>query len=412
MIGSKALYICYFGVREPLVQTQVIPYLLEIAKDGIEISLLTFEPALAQWTSEQIDAERRKLAGRGIKWLYLPYHKSPSVPATFYDVMNGARMIAKLLRSEEYDLLHCRIHIPMLMAALARKFSGHKPKLLFDIRGFFPEEYTDAGVWPKNGWLFRTVKRVEKWLLKEADGFVVLTEKARDILFPQNAGVDKDGRPVEVIPCCVDTQRFEAANEDVRKQVREKLAVTDRFVIAYVGSFGGWYLSEELFDLFAVARQVEPNTFITVLTQREPEKVSERLKMIGFSAADFLVQSAAPFEMPTYLSAADAGVSFIKPCYSKQASSPTKNAEYLASGLPIITNTGIGDVDTQISENRVGVLINEMNHESYADAIRRVRELGDIREHCREVARREFDLVEVGGKRYRRLYQKMLDKKR
>ena len=55
----KSLYVCYFGLREPLVQTQVIPYLKEILKDGVEISLLTFEPEFKKrWTSEAIEAER------------------------------------------------------------------------------------------------------------------------------------------------------------------------------------------------------------------------------------------------------------------------------------------------------------------------------------------------------------------
>ena len=89
-----------------------------------------------------------------------------------------------------------------MMGAIAKKFSRKKPKLLFDIRGFFPEEYTDAGRWKKDGWLYHSVKKVEKWLFKESDGFVVLTEKAREILFPgsKETGFDKSGRPVEVIP--------------------------------------------------------------------------------------------------------------------------------------------------------------------------------------------------------------------
>ena len=41
---SAALYICYFGLREPLVQTQVLPYLRELARGGVRMSLLTFEP--------------------------------------------------------------------------------------------------------------------------------------------------------------------------------------------------------------------------------------------------------------------------------------------------------------------------------------------------------------------------------
>ncbi len=113
------------------------------------------------------------------------------------------------------------------MGAIARKVSSHKPKLLFDIRGFFPEEYTDAGIWPENGLLYRSAKRIEKWLMKEADGFVVLTEKAREILFPESSenGKDKLGRPVEVIPCCVDFERFADANEDSRKAIRSELGI-------------------------------------------------------------------------------------------------------------------------------------------------------------------------------------------
>ena len=150
----NTLYICYFGLREPLVQTQVIPYLLEILKDQVKVTLLTFEPDLkTKWTAEQIETERAALAEKGIDWRFLAYHKRPSVPATAYDVFYGTFYVARLLRKEKYDVLHGRVHLPTLMGALARKFSKHKPKLLFDIRGFFPEEYTDAGVWPANGWL-------------------------------------------------------------------------------------------------------------------------------------------------------------------------------------------------------------------------------------------------------------------
>ncbi len=409
----KSLYICYFGVREPLVQTQVIPYLLELIKDGVKVSLLTFEPALNNtWTAEQIEAERQLLNQKGIDWYHLPYHKSPSVPATLYDIFNGARIVRRLIGRENIDMLHCRLHVPALMAAIARKFSQIKPKLLFDIRGFFPEEYTDAGVWPANGWLYRATKRVEKWLLNEADGFVVLTEKARSILFPEVAvdvesgpGLDKHGRPVEVIPCCVDTKRFD--EEALREQVRNELAFGDRFVIVYVGSFGGWYMSDEMFDLFLTARELDPKIFIMIMTQRNAEAAAEELKTRGFTENDFFVRSVEPPEMPRYLSAADVGISFIKPCYSKQASSPTKNAEYLASGVPMIVNTGVGDVDDLIREDKVGVLVENFDTESYAKAIVELKALGDIRKRCRESAKARFDLEKIGGERYRRLYRSL-----
>jgi glycosyltransferase involved in cell wall biosynthesis len=166
------------------------------------------------------------------------------VPATAFDIANGARLIRKLARSEQIDILHARSHVPMLMAALARKFSHHKPKLLFDIRGFFPEEYVDAGVWPEQGWLFRYAKRVEAWLMKQADGFVILTEKARKILFAN------EERPVEVIPCCVDLKRFASANDETRSAIRRELGIEDRKVAVYVGAFGGWYMTQETAEFF------------------------------------------------------------------------------------------------------------------------------------------------------------------
>jgi len=213
----RSLYICYFGVREPLVQTQVVPYLVGIAEAGWETHLLTFEPELGKWTSDELRDQEDLLRGQGIVWHRLKYHKRPTVPATLYDIARGSIHVRRLLAKYRFDILHCRVHVPVTMAMLGRMGMRRRPKVLFDIRGFFPEEYTDAGVWPENGWIYRGVKRVEKWLMDRSDGFVVLTEKARDILFPESRiiTVDRLGRPVEVIPCCVDLkQRFAELSTD------------------------------------------------------------------------------------------------------------------------------------------------------------------------------------------------------
>jgi glycosyltransferase involved in cell wall biosynthesis len=410
---TNILYICYFGLNEPLVQTQVLPYLRELRKDGHEISLLTFEPRAGEGEkrrrgNEEITAE---LAADGIEWHWLRYHKRLSVLATAYDIFRGALFIRGMIRGKELDLLHGRVHVPTLMGAIARKLSGRKPKLLFDIRGFMPEEYTDAGVWPEGGLLYRTAKRVEGWLLKEADAFVVLTEKAREILFPESrdSGFDKLDRPVEVIPCCVDLRRFASVDESARNAVRERLGIgEDRNVIIYVGSFGGWYMTEEMLDLFEAARTADPATFVLVLTQRDKENVAEKLRNRGFSPDDFFVDSVTPGEIPAYLAASDTAVSFIKACYSKLSSSPTKIAEYLAAGLPIVVNAGVGDVDDLIERRQVGAIIDGFSSAGYLKALRQIKEMGDVRSRCRETAFDEFDLERSGGTKYRLLYNRIL----
>lgn len=406
----KSLYICYFGVREPLVQTQVLPYLREILKDGIEISLLTFEPDAI--SDEEAKTVRAELDATGIKWHWLRYHKRPSALATAYDIFRGAWFVRNAIRRDKLDILHGRVHVPTLMGALGRKLSGHRPKLLFDIRGFFPEEYTDAGIWPAGGWLYRSAKRVERWLLREADGFVVLTARARDILFAESreSGYDKAGRPVEIIPCCVDLSRFQTANSDSRTRVRNELGLDGRYVTAYIGAFGGWYLTKETADFFGELKARRKDAFALILTQSNPEVIEPLLRERGYDSNDYLVTRVKPAEIPYYLSGADAAVSFIKNCYSKQASSPTKNAEYLACGLPIIANLGVGDVDDLITNNNVGILVHDFDPESYNLALDAIEKLGDIKERCQETVKREFDLRSVGGERYRRIYRRLLEK--
>ncbi len=411
---AKTLYICYFGIQEPLVQTQVIPYLLEILKGGTEVSLLTFEPALRRrWTASMLDKERSALAAMGIKWYCLAYHKRLSALATGFDVLQGVLKIMSLLKQEKYNMMHARVHVPMLMAALSRKLTKQNPKLIFDIRGFFPEEYIDAGIWKPNGLLYRLVKRVEIWLMKEADGFVVLTEKARSILFPESigSGYDKVGRPVEVIPCCVDFEgRFSGNSEELRLAVRKELNVNDRRVIVHVGALGGLYLVREIADLLAAARDRDPGVFGLFLTQSDRKLLEPLLLERGFGTNDYYFGRVPPVEIERYLYASDIGLSIVKATFATQSRSPTKIPEYLACGLPIIANAGVGDVDKLILENGVGALLTDFSPEGYAAALAEVESLGDIAEKCRETAHREFDLTSVGGVRYRRLYERLSEK--
>ena len=400
-MAAKSLYICYFGVGEPLVQTQVISYLRELAAGGHEMSLLTFEPG-------EVDekAIRERLAADGIEWHWLKYHKRPSVPATMFDIANGARVIRALTAKHGFEILHARSHVPMMMATLARKSSRKKPKLLFDIRGFMPEEYVDAGIWPEGGSVYRAVKKAEARLMKEADGFVVLTERARKILSEQIGD-----RPVEVVPCCVDLARFESATPESRRQIREEFGIGDRFTLTYVGAFGGWYLTKETADFFGALKRERPDAFALILTQSDPAMIEPLLKEEGYGEGDYFVGRVPSADIPRYLSAADAAVSFIKVCYSKQASSPTKNAEYLACGLPIVVNDGIGDTTEFTLADATGIVIEKFSADAYDRAI---RELSDLvsdehtAERSKKSARSRFDLKTVGGARYREIYSKLV----
>ncbi len=385
-----ALYICYFGLREPLVQTQVLPYLRELAAKGRRISLLTFDRTRAdagEW--------RERLRRDGIDWHTLPYHKS--VPAKLYDIARGALRAAGIARREKLEIFHGRSHVGTLIGALARMMAGGK--LVFDIRGLLAEEYVDSGNWRAGGLLYRLTKTAERWLLRRADGFVVLTEKARQMLC---SGGRFSRRPVEVIPTCVDVERFASVAREPH----------DRLVYTYIGSLGGYYLVRETAELLEVARERDPRAYALILTHTSPAEISAELERRGFTRDDYRVIDAPPEDVPRHLAGADVGLSLIRSSVARQASSPTKFAEYLAAGLPVITSANVGDLDAHIATRRVGALVHRYDRDAYAAAIREIEELQrdpGLRDRCRDAARTGYDLHEVGAARYHRLYEGLRD---
>jgi hypothetical protein len=124
-----------------------------------------------------------------------------------------------------------------------------------------------------------------------------------------------------------------------------------------------------------------------------------------------VVRRASPDEMPAYLSAADAGLSFRMTAPSQRAASPIKNGEYLSCGLPVVTTPGAGDYSDLVARRGVGVVVEGLDSQAYEGAARRLEGLlGEpgIRERCRRAAVEEVGLREVVLPRYATIYEGLL----
>jgi len=402
-----ALYICYQSVLEPLTQTQVIAYLEGLALAGSRIVLLTFEPR--PLFKDEIQTCRNQLAAKGIHWHWLRYHKSPTVPATLWDILAGIVVGLGLTYRYRVCLVHARGHVPGLMALALKRLTG--TMFLFDVRGFMAEEYVDAGVWPSGGTLFQAVKRVERVLVQAADAIVVLTFKGKGLLerwYPLALA----RKLVVIIPCCVDFRNVHAATPSADGQhPRSMLEPT----LVYAGKLGGWYLTDAMVDFFVVAREFLPNLRFNVWTQSVPVEL-ERLLHDRELSHRVTLGRTTPEALPGKLNMANAALSFIKPCLSKLASSPTKVGEYLAAGLPVVSTAGIGDLDRLLTGEDehgqpVGVVLRDCSVQAYREAVPKlIQLLSDTQtpDRCRSAADKYFDLERVGWARYRGLYERLL----
>lgn len=389
---------CYLGLDDPLVHSQVVAYLAGLSRIGHRVHLLTFEsPDLSR---ARRHALRAQMAACGIAWHGTRYHKRPSLPATVYDVVRGAFLAAYLIRRHRLAIFHARSHVPAAMALLA--VAGARFRLLFDIRGLLAEEYADAGIWAYGSLPFRLTKAVERLAVARADAAVVLTERVRPVLF-----ADNDAR-VEVIPCCVDLEQVQGQQLE-RAQTRRTLGVEDRTVLIYVGKFTGWYLQQEMVDFFARARRVITDLHFLVLSQSDPAWISDEFERFEIPDDARTITHVAPERVGAHLAAADAAIAFIEPCYSKISSSPTKIGEYLAAGLPIVTGRGVGDVEALLEDHDCGVILDSFGPADLdrgAEALKvRIRDAGHA-QRSRHAAH-ALSLVDIGVPRYAALYDRI-----
>lgn len=403
----KTLYISYFGMTKHLSHSQVIPYLEGLTAAGVGVTILSFEGRIANHEQEAEEMARVKtlLTGSKIEWKWLRYHKRPSLPATAYDVLLGSLYAVWLVWRKKIDVVHSRGYVPLPMALFCKWLCG--AKLVFDVRGLMAEEYVDAGHWKQGSLPFSITKWFERRAFRNADSVIVLTNRIGDLLRSTSKELQTSGAPVRVIPCCVEVERF--GNAAVRSAVRERLGIVGSPVLAYVGSLGTWYMGHEMVRLFKELLRARPQATFLVMTQ-SPEIANELFEREGIPLERYVALTVESEDIPTFLSAADFAVAFIKPCYSKVSSSPTKIGEYLAAGLPFITNRGIGDLDALLEQNAVGALVNRFDEGGYAGAVCTVLQMledASVRQRCRTVAEKIFSMRAIGQPSYVSVYREL-----
>lgn len=357
------LFISYDGMTDPLGQSQVIPYLAGLTKYGYRFTILSCDKP-DKYTAQQADV-RALLAAYPINWVSLPYHKNPPVLSSVFDYWQLRKKAAELHQQDPFVMVHTRVGIPTLVALWLKKKFGIK--FLNDIRGFWADERVDGGMWnlknPLYKLIYRFFKNKEAECLRVADYQTCLTYAARAEIHRWDF-IPNQPIPAEVIPCSADLDLFNRHNVDplTQQRLRDelKLGPTDR-VISYLGSIGGWYLTEAMMQCCAVIAKRLPDVKFLFISPHGHDAIRAAATTAGLPLEKLIIQSAKRAEVPVLLSLSWYSLFFIKPCYSKMSSSPTKHGEIMAMGIPVITNTGVGDVEKIVRSYDAGILVSDFN---------------------------------------------------
>ena len=404
----RALYISQNGMLENLGQSQVLPYLTGLARRGVEIDLLSFELATAN--DGAIETLRSTLGQRGIRWTPLRRRRDARLRVKLAESGRGVIKALTTALARRPEIVHGRSYLPTAVCDVVATLVP-RARLLFDCRGMLGDEYVDAGYWTTDRVEYKLVKRYEARAFRRAEGVVVLTEALKRWILER--GWLGPRTQIEAVPCCVDLERFKF-DESAHLRLKKELGLEDAFVVVYAGSLGAWYCEEEVARFAGkLKRAANQRVAFLVLTPSPPEVLTGHLRREGFGDADVVVRKVAPPDMAAYLSVADVAVSFITSCFSKKGSSPTKVAEYLACGLPVVLNGDTGDQNDLAAHEDACVVLHSFSDGEFTRAVPRLLALGTqdraVRvRNGRRIAEQRFGIERVGVARYERLYQAML----
>jgi glycosyltransferase involved in cell wall biosynthesis len=174
-----------------------------------------------------------------------------------------------------------------------------------------------------------------------------------------------------------------------------------------VGSAGTWYLFDEVVAAFRELRSLRPDARLLVVNRNEHAFIRERLDAFGVPADACELVSIDHAGVPGVMARMDAGIFFIKPVFSKQASAPTKLAEFLGCGVPCLANRGVGDLAEILEGDGVGVAVEGFDAAALRAGLARLLRLAaepDIASRCAASARRHFSL-ERGVESYAGIYR-------
>ena len=401
----RTLYLSYDGMTDTLGQSQVLPYLKQISANK-EIHIISCEkPSHFRKNKSKIE---EIIDGTNIYWHPLKYNKFPPVISTLWDLWKIKKLALKLNKVYKFKLIHCRSHL-MALLGLSLKLTINTP-FLFDMRSFFPEERVDGNLWPQNNPIYRLIfhyfKRKELEMFNAASHVVVLTEASSKILKSKYHLEN-----ISVIPCCADFELFNYKSvtpKDI-KEAKKKLKIdNDEFVLSYLGSLGTWYELDKMLKLFKQIKEVHTDSVFVFFTPTDPEIIFSKLKAHNLCKSDVRVSFIQRSELPKYLSASSISIFFIKNTFSKKASSPTKHAELMGLGIPVIANYGIGDIDTIIENTKTGQLINMNDSQSIIKVIKSLNDLAKIDKAMIRAKGRAIYSLNKGCESYENIYSKII----
>ncbi|MBL0043478.1 MAG: hypothetical protein IPP33_03370 [Flavobacteriales bacterium] len=231
--------------------------------------------------------------------------------------------------------------------ALRMRDRGLAKRVCFDGRGAYAAEWEEYRIIDDDT-LIAQIRPLEQEAVSKSD-FRIAVSNALVAHWGERYSY-KSSEHV-VIPCTL--------GRDLDRNRRSELpfprAENDVIRLVYSGSTAGWQSFDLLEKLLVPLFDSRADVHVLFLSKRDPHNEALERKYPGRVEIKWLDHARVQLA----LSECDYGIMVRERTITNQVASPTKFAEYLSSGLRIITNEGLGDLSALVQEHDLGLVLTD-----------------------------------------------------
>jgi glycosyltransferase involved in cell wall biosynthesis len=364
-------YVTIDSVAEGVGSSQITPLISRLSREGLKLNLISFEKVSPE--SNLID----QFNAIGVDWNPKPFKKN--------GLTGGIERLDSLRREiDSTRLIHARSDLPAVSA-----IASNQAPVLWDIRSLWADQKIQIEANRLNRTLYPLYRSLESIAANRSDGMSTLTNSVVPFLEQRHRRMPKLRI---VVPTAVDLEVF---------RLKPAMPLEVR------GLFSGTYNDYYDLDLSALfLQELRRHTSIECHWARPLEAKKSELG-VGESRVFLSKQRTMAEIIPHY----SFGVSICKldSGPSLLAAMPTKIAEFLACGRPVVVNKGLGDMDEFLAEFNAGVILDGTNLNLKESAVKLLDLVADVNtpERCRKLAEKYFN-IEVGVSSYLDMYSNIL----
>ena len=275
----------------------------------------------------------------------------------------------------------CRNVFCAKMAFRVRRY-GLLKKVVLDGRSALAAEIEEYDVFPTD-YIRKNIREFEGDAVQRADFRMAVSKKLVEYWREHYSYMENKH---VVIPCTLDQKYFSAGSFVLHKEtedIKRSLEIGhEDIVLVYAGSTAPWQSFELLEKIFVPLLRTDVRIKILFLS-KETEDTKQLQKQFQGRVHVKWVQHSQVLD---HLACGDYGILLREQSDTNKVASPTKFAEYLYAGLPVLISQNLGDFSEFVIANNCGSVLKGDNIDwSFLKKINL-----ETKQHCFELALKHF----------------------